>query len=144
MASAATVAVRPPARRTATVAAARSIWAICQPPKMPPEGLVSAGMAMVRIAGASAGGPWGLGARGGGGGLGVAPDSAMKRPLFLPNMVLLPTRAELSISGTAGARVRAPRGEPKFRLGSFSKASGSKDQLAISPQGSHLRPQTSA
>ncbi|WP_392663062.1 hypothetical protein [Amaricoccus sp. B4] len=33
------------------VAAARSIWLISQPPKMSPAGLVSAGIATVRMAG---------------------------------------------------------------------------------------------
>src|SRR5580700_10557022 len=52
----ATVTTRPPARRTATVPPARSIWHSSQPPKMSPCGLVSAGMAMVRIAGSVSGG----------------------------------------------------------------------------------------
>src|ERR1700686_3868880 len=52
----ATVTTRPPACRTATVAPARSIWQSSQPPKISPCGLVSAGMAMVRIAGSASGG----------------------------------------------------------------------------------------
>src|SRR6516164_4664803 len=56
MAVMATVTVRPPARRVATVPPARSIWHSSQPPKMSPCGLVSAGMAMVRIAGSDVGG----------------------------------------------------------------------------------------
>src|ERR1700692_1325560 len=52
----ATVTTRPPACRTATVAPARSIWQSSQPPKISPCGLVSAGMAMVRIAGSVSGG----------------------------------------------------------------------------------------
>ncbi len=51
MPSTAMVAQRPRARRAATLPAARSICAISQPPKMSPAGLVSAGMAMVRITG---------------------------------------------------------------------------------------------
>lgn len=39
----------------ATLPAAKSIWLISQPPKMSPEGLVSAGMAIVRIVGAPCG-----------------------------------------------------------------------------------------
>src|SRR5262245_55520038 len=53
--STAMVAQRPRARRDATLPAAKSICAISQPPKMSPAGLVSDGMAMVRIAGS----PWG-------------------------------------------------------------------------------------
>ena len=56
MESTATVAVRPPARRQAVTPPARSICAISQPPKMSPLGLVSAGMATVRIAGSPGGG----------------------------------------------------------------------------------------
>src|SRR4051812_46519276 len=55
MLSAATVAQRPRARRAAALPAARSIWAISQPPKMSPAGLVSDGMAMVRMAGSPLG-----------------------------------------------------------------------------------------
>ena len=55
MPSTATVAQRPRARRKATVAPARSICDISQPPKMSPSGLVSLGMAMVRITGVSSG-----------------------------------------------------------------------------------------
>src|SRR5580700_4002056 len=56
MAVMATVTTRPPVRRTATDAPARSIWHNSQPPKISPCGLVSAGMAMVRIAGSVSGG----------------------------------------------------------------------------------------
>ena len=51
MPSTATVAARPRAVSAARLPAARSIWLISQPPKMSPAGLVSAGMAMVRITG---------------------------------------------------------------------------------------------
>src|SRR3954449_4926403 len=51
MASMATVASRPRARVKAAVPAAMSICANSQPPKISPEGLVSAGMARVRTAG---------------------------------------------------------------------------------------------
>ena len=57
MRSTETVAQRLRARRAATLPAARSIWAISQPPKMSPAGLASAGMAMVRMAGSPRG--WG-------------------------------------------------------------------------------------
>ena len=56
MPSTATVAARPRAVSAARLPAARSIWVISQPPKMSPAGLVSAGMAIVRIAGLPAGG----------------------------------------------------------------------------------------
>ena len=49
MASTATVTLRPSAMRMAMLPAARSICAISQPPKMSPDGLVSAGMAITRI-----------------------------------------------------------------------------------------------
>jgi len=39
--------------------AARSICHISQPPKMSPDGLVSAGMVVVRITGGKDGGAWG-------------------------------------------------------------------------------------
>src|SRR5262245_42665471 len=55
MASTAPVATRPPARRMAATAPARSICAISQPPKISPFGLASAGMAKVRSAGSRAG-----------------------------------------------------------------------------------------
>ena len=42
---------RYPSKRAATLPAARSICAMSHPPKMSPAGLVSAGMAMVRITG---------------------------------------------------------------------------------------------
>src|SRR5215813_7736321 len=51
MASTATVATRPRARRLAATAPARSICAISQPPKISPFGLASAGMAKLRSAG---------------------------------------------------------------------------------------------
>jgi hypothetical protein len=44
----ATVTVWPPARRVAVMLAAASIEAMIQPPKMSPDGLVSAGMARCR------------------------------------------------------------------------------------------------
>src|SRR5215470_3906794 len=52
----ATVAVRPLARRVATVPPARSICDRSQPPKMSPCGLASAGIAMARSAGSHCGG----------------------------------------------------------------------------------------
>src|ERR1700747_2093289 len=55
MPSTATVAQRPRARRTAALAPARSICAISQPPKMSPDGLVSAGIAIARINGSPSG-----------------------------------------------------------------------------------------
>jgi hypothetical protein len=55
MPSTVTVAQRPRTRRAAVLPAARSICAISQPLKMPPAGLVSAGMAMVRMTGAPVG-----------------------------------------------------------------------------------------
>src|ERR1700704_4674929 len=56
MAVIATVAVRPLARRVATVPPARSICDSSQPPKISPCGLASAGMAMARNAGSIWGG----------------------------------------------------------------------------------------
>src|SRR5271165_1681493 len=52
----ATVAVRPLARRVATVPPARSICDSSQPPKMSPCGLASAGIAIARSAGSASGG----------------------------------------------------------------------------------------
>src|SRR5690606_8166900 len=49
MASTATVTTRPWQRSTAAIAPAMSIWLITQPPKMSTAGLVSAGMASVRM-----------------------------------------------------------------------------------------------
>ena len=49
MPSTAIVAARPRAVSAARLPAARSIWLISHPPKMSPAGLVSAGIAMVRI-----------------------------------------------------------------------------------------------
>src|SRR5690606_7772826 len=49
MASTATVTTRPLTRSTAAMAPAMSIWLITQPPKISPAGLVSAGMARVRM-----------------------------------------------------------------------------------------------
>src|SRR5690606_5962962 len=49
IASTATVTTRPVTRSTAAMAPAMSIWLITQPPKMSPAGLVSAGMARVRM-----------------------------------------------------------------------------------------------
>ena len=46
----ATVATRPLARAPAVMPPATSIWDISQPPKMSPLGLVSRGMARVRMA----------------------------------------------------------------------------------------------
>ena len=56
MAVIATVAVRPFARRVATVPPARSICDSSQPPKMSPCGLASAGIAMARSVGSQGGG----------------------------------------------------------------------------------------
>jgi hypothetical protein len=53
--STATVAHRPRAWRAAAFPAARSIWDSNHPPKISPAGFVSAGMAMVRIAGSQMG-----------------------------------------------------------------------------------------
>src|SRR5271154_1467607 len=56
MPSTAAVTQRPFERRLATLVAAKSICHISQPPKMSPEGLVSAGMVVVRITGGMGGG----------------------------------------------------------------------------------------
>src|SRR5687768_239896 len=65
IASTAIVATRPRARRIAALPPARSISPISQPPKMSPEGLASAGMAVVRSSGAWSGGASRVGGRAG-------------------------------------------------------------------------------
>src|ERR1700730_17172863 len=62
MPSTAPVAQRPRHRRLAALAAAKSICDISQPPKMSPEGLASAGIAMARINGSPGDGEgdWGM------------------------------------------------------------------------------------
>ncbi|MEJ2036366.1 MAG: hypothetical protein P8X69_10025 [Maritimibacter sp.] len=50
------MALRTPEVKVATEPAARSIWLISHPPKISPAGLVSAGMAMVRMVGFPVGG----------------------------------------------------------------------------------------
>src|SRR4051812_36014750 len=97
MLSAATVAQRPRARRAAALPAARSICAISQPPKISPAGLVSAGIAMVRIAGADAGGV----------GRGGAPAGESSIPVTAPRPAL-PSRHEAALRGLgAGVHVAA-------------------------------------
>src|ERR1700687_605341 len=66
----ATVTTRPPARRTATMVPARSIWHSSQPPKMSPCGLVSAGIATARSVGSDLGRISGLSDDGEGSGIG--------------------------------------------------------------------------
>jgi hypothetical protein len=46
----AAVTTRPCAQRVAVMAPAASIWAMIQPPKMSPDGLMSAGIASARAA----------------------------------------------------------------------------------------------
>jgi hypothetical protein len=104
MASTATVAQRPRARRAAALPAAKSICAISQPPKMSPAGLVSAGIAIVRIAGADVGG------------VGRGASGRRSLPVVAPR----PRRHAMNRHCEAGVRVSMLR--PRFRWSSASAA----------------------
>ena len=73
IASTATVAQRPRASRVARLPAARSICHISQPPKISPAGLVSDGMAIVRITDF----PFGAG-------ISISPSNATDYPVIDP------------------------------------------------------------